>query len=138
MSGRRSEYGNHELTGGTHLAAMVRLFAVLLFLLPIATAAQPADCARAPDDGAVLPLALDLAGRPGVPAGTSGQAFVGIPLGSPGYACHTVGAPQSDDALRGDAGDVLHGPPSRDLLRGPGEPHVRMVPAVRGLNELTP
>lgn len=75
----------------------------------------------------MLPLALDLGGRPGVPAGTTGQAYIAVPLGTPGYACHSD-APPPDDLLRGEPGDVLHGRPSPDLLRGPGRPRVRVEP----------
>ena len=79
-------------------------------------AAQPADCPSEPAFGQKLPLALNLAGRAGVPAGTTGQAYVDIPLAPPGIACR-------DEAAR--PSDVLHGEPG-DLLRGPGMPHVKV------------
>ena len=81
-------------------------------------AAQPADCPSEPPSGQALPLVLDLAGRGGVPAGTTGQAYIDIPLAPPGIACRdaAAGAPPSD---------VLHGEPG-DLLRGPGMPHVKV------------
>ncbi|MDR3535564.1 MAG: hypothetical protein P4L71_03600 [Acetobacteraceae bacterium] len=97
----------------------------LLLLAPLALRAQPADCPTAPADGPTIPLALDLAGRPGVPAGTTGQAYVAVPAGQPGYACQSTRPPPTD-VLHGEPGDVLHGPPSRDLLRGPGTPQVRV------------
>ena len=43
-----------------------------------------------------IPLALDLAGRRGVPAGTTGQAFVAIPSGPGGPACHDTAPPPAD------------------------------------------
>ena len=117
--------------------------------------AQPADCApliQAPpgaseSPGPVLPLAIDLARRPGVPRGMSGQVYVGVPIapngslecgpaqpgprdilhGPPGDALY--GPPA--DVLHGPPGDVLHGPPAGNLLRGPGAPVVRMEPGTR-------
>jgi hypothetical protein len=85
-------------------------------------AAQTADCRVDPSSGPTLPLALDLAGRPGVPAGTTGQAYVGVPTNPPGVACRDARPPPSD-ILRGEPGNTL-GPPTRDLLRGPGTPRV--------------
>jgi hypothetical protein len=61
-------------------------------------------------------LALDLAGRNGVPSRTTGQAYITVPLTPPGMACHDAHAPPSD-VLRGEPGD---------LLRGPGTPHVQV------------
>ena len=82
----------------------------LLLLLASPCLAQPADCPTAPPQGPVLPLALDLAGRPGVPRGITGQAFVAVPLTPQGNACHDAPPPPRD---------VLRGAPSADLLRGP-------------------
>jgi hypothetical protein len=90
------------------------LVAALLFGLPLAAGAQPADCPTEPSSGPVMPLALDLAGRTNVPAGTTGQALIGVPMTSPGMACHDA-APPPTDVLRGEPGD---------LLLGPGTPHV--------------
>jgi hypothetical protein len=87
-------------------------------------AAQPADCPIEPSAGPMLPLSLDLAGRPGVPNGVTGQAYVGVPMGPPGIACRQV-PPLPRDVLHGEPGGVL-GPPSPDLLRGPGTPRVRV------------
>ena len=75
------------------------LAVALLVLFAHPAAAQPADCTPAPPTGPVMPLAIDLAGHPGVPKATSGQAYI-----------------------NGEPGDVLGGPPSSDLLRGPGDP----------------
>ena len=78
--------------------------------------AQPADCPSEPSSGQTLSLSLDLAGRSGVPAGTTGQVYVGVPLAAPSIACRDAPAPPSD---------VLHGEPG-DPLRGPGTPHVKV------------
>ncbi len=142
---------------------------LVLFARPVM--AQPADCAparsanglptngwaadsTAADDasvgpgGPVLPLAIDVAGRPGVPKGVRGQVYIGVPMGAPastaanqagswtagnaparnapsGNAC-AYDRPPPRDVLRGEPSDVLDGPPSPDLLRGPGHPHVEV------------
>jgi hypothetical protein len=103
--------------------------AVLLLLVPLvhAAAAQPADCASAPAGGPMLPLSLDLGGRPGVPRGVTGQAYVAVPMDAPGIACQDPPRPPPRDILRGEPGDLL-GPPSPDLLRGPGTPRVWVEP----------
>jgi hypothetical protein len=90
-------------------------FAVALLLLLAGGAdAQSADCAPAPVMGPVVPMSIDVAGRPGVPKGTSGQAYVGVPMGAPtGNACADAPPPPPRDVLRGE--------PSVDLLRGPDE-----------------
>jgi hypothetical protein len=79
----------------------------LPFLLLVAM--SPADCPTEPASGPMLPLALDLAGRSGVPAGTTGQAYVAVPMAPPGMACHDA-LPPPADVLRGEPGDLLHGP----------------------------
>jgi hypothetical protein len=99
------------------LAAMLLMLAV-----PGTAAAQTADCHSEPPAGPALSLSLDIAGRPGVPAGTTGQAYVAVPMTPPGVACQEAPRPPID-ILRGEPGGVL-GPASRDLLRGPGMPHV--------------
>ncbi len=87
--------------------------------------AQGADCATAVVGGPTLPLALDLAGRPGVPGRCmTGQAYVAVPMNSPGLACRDERPPPSD-ILGGEPGDTL-GPQVHDLLRGPGVPHVQV------------
>jgi hypothetical protein len=102
------------------------LVSVLLMLVSAAAVAQPADCPRAAPEGPGLSLSLDLAGRPGVPSGLTGQAYLQVPVDSAGgYACDDA-PPPPRDILRGAPGDVLRGPPSRDLLRGPGAPRVEV------------
>jgi hypothetical protein len=46
-----------------------------------------------------------------------------VPLAIAGNACRDHPRPP-EDAMHGEPGDVLHGPRSADLLRGPGQPHV--------------
>jgi hypothetical protein len=96
---------------------------LLVVLASFGVAAQPADCPAEPSAGPMLPLSLDLGGRPGVPRGVTGQAYVGVPMGAPGVACGSAPRPPPRDILRGEPGNVL-GPPSPDLLRGPGTPRV--------------
>jgi hypothetical protein len=72
-----------------------------------AASAQPADCLTAPPSGPMLPLSLDLGGRHGVPSGVSGQAYVAVPMETPGIACAIP--PPSSDVLRGPPSDVLRG-----------------------------
>jgi hypothetical protein len=102
------------------------LAGLLLSVLALhGVAAQPADCQSEPSAGPRLPLSLDLAGRPGVPRGVTGQAYVDVPMGAPGVACGGAPPPPPRDILRGEPGNLL-GPPSPDLLRGPGTPRVRV------------
>jgi|HubBroStandDraft_2_1064218.scaffolds.fasta_scaffold410897_2 hypothetical protein len=87
------------------------LVVVLFLLFAHPVAAQPADCPATPSTGPVMPLAIDLTGRPGVPAGIGGQAYLNLPVGAPaGNDCHAAAPPPRD---------VLAGPPASDLLRGP-------------------
>jgi hypothetical protein len=101
-------------------------FLSLMIASPAAVARGP-DCptdpSTEPSAGSTMALSLDLSGRPGVPPGTSGQAYVAVPMQPPGIACRDAKPPPSD-TLRGEPGDTL-GPPSRNLLR-PGIPTVRV------------
>jgi hypothetical protein len=78
--------------------------------------AQPADCPARPALGPSLPLAIELAGRPGVPAGMTGKAFVEVQTPKPPQMergeteCGEQPAPT--DVLGGAPGDLLHGQPS--------------------------
>ncbi|HVC63018.1 MAG TPA: hypothetical protein VND19_21975 [Acetobacteraceae bacterium] len=73
--------------------------------------AQPADCPARPAPGPSLPLAIDLAGRPGVPSGVTGQAFIAVPMQAPQTGCGEQRAPS--DVLGGEPGDLLRGTPAR-------------------------
>jgi hypothetical protein len=100
---------------------------VLLVLAAPGAKGQPADCPEAaPRDGSGLPLSIDLAGRPGVPSGVTGEVYIQVPADpSAAKSCQTE-RPPPRDVLGGGPGDVLRGPPSPDLLRGPGTPHVEV------------
>lgn len=87
---------------------------------------QQTDCPPAPSGGSGLPLSIDLAGRPGVPSGLTGQVYIQVPTEPPAAASCGAEQPPPRDVLGGEPGDVLHGPPSPDLLRGPGTPHVEV------------
>ncbi len=81
---------------------------------------QPADCEPDPLPTATMPLQLDLGGLPGVARGLGGSVYADVPVASPGGTlCRAPGPATSRDVLAGPPGDVLRGPPTRDLLRGP-------------------
>ena len=56
----------------------------ILLLVAARVAAQPADCDAGRPPAGTLPLSLDLAGRPGVPSGVTGQMEIEVPLASGG------------------------------------------------------
>ena len=96
------------------------MLGMLMAVLRAATAtAQPADCLTAPSTGPMLPLSLDLAGRHGVPSGVSGQAYVAVPMETPGIACAIP--PPPSDVLRGPPSDVLRGARGNLLNPAPNE-----------------
>jgi len=99
---------------------------VLLVLAPLRAGAEQPDCTPAPHDGPPLDLSIDLAGRPGVPSGLTGQVEIQVPTDQPAAESCRTEQPPPRDVLGGEPGDVLHGPPSPDLLRGPGSPHVEV------------
>jgi hypothetical protein len=84
---------------------------VLLACLGLAAAAAHAQPSQS------LPILLDLAGRPGVPPGVSGQVLVQVPINPPPPAASP--APPSTDVLRGPPGNVLQGPPGNPLTGAP-------------------
>lgn len=52
----------------------------LLVMIPPCASGQQADCPSAPSNsGSGLPLSIDLAGRPGVPSGVTGQVYIQVP-----------------------------------------------------------
>jgi hypothetical protein len=63
----------------------------LLLSLSLHAVAQPANCPQEQVTAPVLPLGLDLAGR--VPSGTTGRAYVAVPMAPPGIACRTIPPP---------------------------------------------
>lgn len=100
---------------------------ILLVFAPLGANGQPAECPpAAPSGGPGLPLSIDLAGRPGVPPGVTGQVYIQVPIdGSAAASCQDE-RPPPRNVLGGEPGDVLRGPPSPDLLRGPGAPRVEV------------
>ena len=99
---------------------------VLLVLGPTGANGQQTDCPPAPSGESGLDLSIDLAGRPGVPSGLTGQVYLQVPTGPPATGSCWTEPPPPHDVLGGEPGDVLHGPPSPDLLRGPGTPHIEV------------
>jgi hypothetical protein len=81
------------------------ILAVLMAAQPAAWA-QPADCLTAPSEEATLQLSLDLASRPGMPPGVGGEAYVAVPMQTPGIACAIP--PLPSDVLRGERGNLLN------------------------------
>jgi hypothetical protein len=86
---------------------------IVLGLVASGAMAQPADCPTSPAPGPSMPLSIDLAGRPGVPAGVTGTAFVEVPMEAAQTECGE--SPPPSDVLGGAPGDLLRGttPPPR-------------------------
>ncbi len=82
---------------------------VVLGLVASGAMAQPADCPTRPAPEPSQRLAIELAGRPGVPAGVTGKAFVAVPMQAPQTECGEPSAPS--DVLGGAPGDLLRGTP---------------------------
>ncbi|MDE2516306.1 MAG: hypothetical protein KGL12_09800 [Rhodospirillales bacterium] len=92
---------------------------MLLLGLPggVAGAAPVPGCGDAAPQ-ASLPLAIDLAGRPGVPAGMTGQIGIAVPVEN----AQPQGVAAGCDPPPPPVADVLAGPPAADLLTGPEPP----------------
>ena len=100
-----------------------KLPAVLSLLFLAAGAAPPGDCLSGAAGGPTLPTARDLAGRPGVTAGLSGQTFATLPSANSGAGCRgTLPSATQTTTLRSESGDVLHGLPALEILRPMNEP----------------
>ncbi len=95
-----------------------KIFAALSLLLLTAAASAPGDCLPGGDGGPTLPLPLDLAGRPSLSPGLSGQpmAVLPHPQGTNGCLSPLPSTAQAP-TLRGESSDMLHGLPAPDLLR---------------------
>ena len=63
---------NPESPPGTMRSLLAGL--LLIVVASGGISAQPADCPTEPSAGPMMPLSLDLAGRPGVPRGVTGQS----------------------------------------------------------------
>jgi hypothetical protein len=103
----------------------------LLVLAPLvlgAAAAPPGDCAAGADSGQVMPIPLDLTGRPNAPPGDApfglaGQTFAPQPEPGAGTGCPgPLPSTPLSATLRSESGDVLHGLPMPDSLRPIDEP----------------
>lgn len=79
---------------------------MLFVLASVWLAAAPADCPTQQSSGASLSMSIDLGGRPGVPAGTSGEVDVDVPV-LPKDDCAEAPSPPSD-VLHGEPGDLLN------------------------------
>jgi len=107
------------------------MWIVLMLLLGWSRSAiaQPADCPAVAESSSVLPLSVDLARRRGVPPGLTGQAYLDLPIATGRVLECLEPTPAGPlDILHGSPGDVLRGPSSNNLLRGDGQPVVRMEP----------
>jgi hypothetical protein len=98
--------------------------AVLSLLFLAAGAAPPGDCSSGAAGGqTLLPAAQDLAGRPSVAAGLSGQTFAALPSADSTAGCRgTLPSATQSTTLRSESGDVLHGLPAPEILRPMNEP----------------
>src|ERR1700748_1137485 len=95
---------NQPLTQATDAMDMHPLLVATLLL-------AGADCGTVEPNGPTLPLSLNLPNN-------QGQAHISVPIAPPGMAWEEAPAPPAD-ILRGEPGD---------LLRGPGNPTVRIEP----------
>jgi hypothetical protein len=95
--------------------------AILALLLLGAAAAPPGDCLPNGDSGQMLPMPLDLAGRPSASVGLTGQTFAAMP-GLEGGCRGAVPSSLQSTTLRSESADVLHGLPAPDILRRMDEP----------------
>lgn len=96
---------------------------LLLLIFLGAAAAPPDDCTPGVANGAALPSTLDLAGRPGVTAGLSGQNFATLPNTQGVNGCRSgLSSASQSTTLRSETGDVLHGLPAPELLQRIDEP----------------
>jgi hypothetical protein len=100
-----------------------RIPAAVALLSLAAAAAPPSDCGAIGDSGQVLPLPLDLAGRPDMAAGLAGHGFATLPGEVASTGCHNA-LPTASQVwtLRSESSDVLHGLPAPDILRPISEP----------------
>jgi hypothetical protein len=92
--------------------------AMLSLLFLAAAAAPPGDCLSGSDSGLTLPTAVDLAGRPNIPAGLTAQTFAALPGADAAGGCRgALPSASASATLRSESGDVLHGLPAPDLLQ---------------------
>lgn len=88
----------------------------LALLLLAAAAPVPADCPPDGKSGQVWPIPLDLMGRPGVPAGLTGQALATPPGADATVDCRgPLQSSARSKTLRNESGDALHGLPAPEI-----------------------
>jgi hypothetical protein len=83
---------------------------VMLGLMASDVMAQPADCPTRSASGPSQRLSINLAGRPGVPAGVTGKTVIEVPMQPAQTECGEPSAPA--DVLGGAPGDLLRGTPA--------------------------
>jgi hypothetical protein len=97
--------------------------AVFSLLLLAAAAAPPVDCQPDAASGQVMPIPLDLAGRPDAPSGLTGQTFAVLPDALGNNGCRSpLPSNAQPSTLQNDSDDVLHGLPMPDSLRSIDQP----------------
>jgi hypothetical protein len=79
---------------------------MIAVLASVWLAAAAADCPTVSESGASMSFSIDLAGRPGVPAGVGGETYLDLPI-APRIACPDTEAKPPRDILRGEPGDLL-------------------------------
>jgi hypothetical protein len=84
-------------------------FVLVAGLVASGAMAQPADCPTRPSPSPSVPVTIDLASRPGMPAGVSGKLRAAVPMQAPQTECGEPAAPS--DVLGGAPGDLLRGAP---------------------------
>jgi hypothetical protein len=80
---------------------------VTLELMASGAMAQPADCATRSTPGPSQRASINVAGRPGAPAGVTGKTAIEVPMQAPQTECGEPAAPA--DVLGGAPGDLLRG-----------------------------
>jgi hypothetical protein len=102
----------------------LKALAFLPLILLGAAAAPQSDCSvPAGGSDGMLPTPLDLAGRPAVSPGLTGQNFATLPVPDIQTGCRSP-LPSASQAstLRSDSGDILHSLPAPELLSPLGPP----------------
>jgi hypothetical protein len=100
-----------------------RAIAALPLIFLGAAAAPPGDCSPRMGAEQVLPTPLDLAGRPNLPTGLTGETLAAPPsLDAPAGCGVSMPSTAQVTPLRSETGDVLHGLPQPDILRRVDEP----------------
>jgi hypothetical protein len=100
-----------------------RAVAVLPLIFLAAAAPPPGDCSPRVGTEQTLPTPLDLAGRPNLSGGLTGETFAALPtLDTPTKCGGSLASAAQATTLRSESGDVLHGLPDPDIMQRIGEP----------------